>query len=64
MRLSAAALVAGLLVAGWVASACIRSWKGIQVDVVAEMIGAGTAAALIYAKMGGKPSGDGEGGAS
>lgn len=66
MKISLAGVVSTLLMAGWVASACIRSWQGVEVHIVEEMLGAGTATAIVYAQMSGgaKPSEDQEGGAS
>lgn len=66
MKISLAGVVSTLLMAGWVASACIRAWQGVEVHIVEEMLGAGTATAIVYAKMsgGGESPKDQEGGAS
>lgn len=59
-----AAFAVAILLAGWVASVAIRTWQRVEVNVVAEMIAAGTAAGILYSKMSGRPPGSDEGATS
>lgn len=49
-----AVLAVSILLAGWVASVVIRTWQHIEVELVVEMMGAATAAGIVYAKMSGR----------
>jgi hypothetical protein len=51
---SAAALVSGLLVVGWVASVVIRALRGMEVRMDAEVPVVAMATGLIYTKMSGR----------
>lgn len=59
-----AAFAVAILLVGWVASVVIRAWQHVEVNVVAEMVGAGTAAGILYSKMSGKPPGSDDGATS
>lgn len=55
----AAAWVAGLLVAGWVASVVIRTLQGTEVKMEAEVPVVAMAAGLVFTKMSGRGGGAG-----
>jgi hypothetical protein len=56
---TAAALVSGLLIAGWVASVVIRALQGTEVKMEAEVPVVAMAAGLVYTKMSGRGGGAG-----
>lgn len=49
-----AAVVAGIVMAGWVATVIVRNWKGIDVEVAAEGVAIMLAAGGLYSKMSGR----------
>jgi hypothetical protein len=59
-----AVLAVSILLAGWVASVVIRTWQHVEVELVVEMMGAATAAGIVYAKMSGRGPGGDDGTAS